>query len=81
MVRDLRRRRGHRARRDRGQGLNLGIDFKGGTQIAFETPQPVSLDEVRAQAARIGEASAQIQGRGTATGGDAYRNCTVTPSR
>ena len=59
------------------KGLNLGIDFKGGTQIAFETPTPVSLDEVRAEAARIGEASAQIQGRGTATGGDAYRSFTV----
>ena len=22
------------------KGLNLGIDFKGGTQIAFETPSP-----------------------------------------
>ncbi len=59
------------------KGLNLGIDFQGGTQVAFETPQPVSLDEVRAQAARIGEASAQIQGRGTATGGESYRNFTV----
>jgi SecD/SecF fusion protein len=59
------------------KGLNLGIDFKGGTQIAFSTPQPVSLDEVRSQAARIGEASAQIQGRGTATGGDAYRSFTI----
>ena len=26
------------------KGLNLGIDFKGGTQIAFETPTPVSLE-------------------------------------
>jgi SecD/SecF fusion protein len=59
------------------KGLNLGIDFKGGTQIAFETPKPVALDDVRAQAARIGEANAQIQGRGTATGGDSYRNFTV----
>jgi SecD/SecF fusion protein len=59
------------------KGLNLGIDFQGGTQIAFETPQPVSLDEVRAQAARIGEASAQIQGRGTVTGDDAYRSFTI----
>ena len=46
------------------KGLNLGIDFRGGTQIAFETPQPVSLDQVRAQAAEIGQANAQIQGRG-----------------
>jgi SecD/SecF fusion protein len=59
------------------KGLNLGIDFRGGTQIAFSTPTPVALDEVRAQAARIGEANAQIQGRGTATGGDAYQSFTV----
>ena len=26
------------------RGLNLGIDFKGGTQIAFETPAPTSLE-------------------------------------
>jgi SecD/SecF fusion protein len=59
------------------KGLNLGIDFQGGTQIAFSTPAPVSLEEVRAEAARIGEASAQIQGRGTATGGDGYQSFTV----
>jgi SecD/SecF fusion protein len=59
------------------KGLNLGIDFQGGTQIAFETPKPVALDQVRSEAARIGEASAQIQGRGTATGGDSYQSFTV----
>ncbi len=32
------------------KGLNLGIDFKGGTQVTFQTPQPVALDDVRAQA-------------------------------
>ena len=58
------------------KGLNLGIDFRGGTQIAFETPQPVSLDQVRAQAAEIGQANAQIQGRGPSTG-DSYRSFTV----
>ena len=49
------------------RGLNLGIDFKGGTQIAFETPAPTSLETVRAQAARVGQANAQIQGRGPST--------------
>jgi SecD/SecF fusion protein len=58
------------------KGLNLGIDFRGGTQIAFETPQPVSLDSVRAQAAKIGQANAQIVGRGAGTG-DSYRSFTV----
>ena len=62
------------------KGLNLGIDFEGGTRITFETQRPVPLDEVRAQAARIGQANAQIQGRGTATGpdGESYREFIVS---
>ncbi len=47
-------------------GLNLGIDFEGGTQINFRTPQPTSLETVREQAAAIGQADAVIQGRGSA---------------
>src|SRR6476659_8873229 len=58
------------------EGLNLGIDFKGGTQIAFETPQPVQLDQVREQAGKIGQANAVIQGRGSSSGG-AYRSFQV----
>ncbi len=49
-------------------GLNLGIDFRGGTQINFSTPQPVALEDVRAQAQGIGQEDAVIQGRGEATG-------------
>jgi SecD/SecF fusion protein len=56
------------------RGLNLGIDFKGGTQIAFATPAPTSLQTVRVQAARVGQAGAQIQGRGPSTGGDKYKS-------
>ncbi len=61
------------------KGLNFGIDFQGGTQVAFETPRPVPLEQVRTQAANIGQASAQIQGRGSAAGpsGDAYRSFTI----
>jgi len=64
--------------------LNLGIDFKGGTQVAFTTPQPVALDKVRAETAKIGQAGAVIQGRG-ASQNDAYRSFqirteTLTPS-
>jgi SecD/SecF fusion protein len=51
------------------QGLNLGIDFEGGTQITFKTPQPTSLETVRDQAAQIGQSGAVIQGRGTSTDG------------
>ena len=59
------------------KGLNLGIDFKGGTQIAFKTPAPVSLSKVRADAARIGRSDAVIQGRGTQTGTESYRSFQV----
>ena len=52
------------------QGLNLGIDFKGGTQLSFKTPTPVSLDIVRAQTAKVGHANAVIQGRGASTNGN-----------
>jgi SecD/SecF fusion protein len=46
------------------KGLNLGIDFEGGTQISFKTPQPVSLEKVRTEAEQIGQGNAFIQGRG-----------------
>jgi SecD/SecF fusion protein len=51
------------------QGLNLGIDFKGGTQLSFKTPVPVSLETVRAQTAKVGHSNAVIQGRGASTNG------------
>jgi len=51
------------------QGLNLGIDFEGGSQISFKVDQPVAVDDVRAEAAKLGLASAVIQGRGDSTGG------------
>jgi SecD/SecF fusion protein len=50
-------------------GLNLGIDFKGGTQITFRTAEPTSLEQVRQEAAGIGQAGAVIQGRGESTDG------------
>jgi SecD/SecF fusion protein len=51
------------------KGLNLGIDFKGGTQVTFKTQQPTLLETVRKQAARIGQSGAVIQGRGTSVDG------------
>jgi SecD/SecF fusion protein len=48
-------------------GLNLGIDFRGGSQLSFSTPEPTSLEEVRSQAAQFGQAGAVIQGRGAST--------------
>jgi SecD/SecF fusion protein len=55
------------------KGLNLGIDFKGGTQVSFATTQPVSLSAVRKQTADIGHADAVVQGRGKTTGSDRYQ--------
>jgi SecD/SecF fusion protein len=50
-------------------GLNLGIDFKGGTQLTFRTAEPTSLEQVRKEAAAIGQAGAVIQGRGGSADG------------
>ncbi len=47
------------------KGLNLGIDFRGGTQIAFKTQKYVPIDDVRSQMRAIGHRSAIIQGRGS----------------
>jgi SecD/SecF fusion protein len=62
------------------KGLNLGIDFKGGTQITFKTQQPTGLDTVRSQAAKIGQANAVIQGRGTSQNGNFTSFQIRTPS-
>jgi SecD/SecF fusion protein len=51
------------------QGLNLGIDFKGGSQISFKTPQPHAVEDVRTEAAGAGLAGAVIQGRGPVQNG------------
>jgi SecD/SecF fusion protein len=51
------------------KGLNLGIDFEGGTEVSFTTPQPTSIEEVRAQTAKIGQGNAVIQGTGQAVDG------------
>jgi len=55
------------------QGLNLGIDFEGGTKVTFTTPQPVALEDVRSTASDLDLGSAQIQGRGQVSAGDSYR--------
>ena len=44
-------------------GLNLGIDFRGGTQITLTTPQPTALQDVRAQAQQTGHGSARSRER------------------
>jgi SecD/SecF fusion protein len=55
------------------KGLNLGIDFRGGSQINFTTAQFVQLDDVRAEAQEIGREGAVIQGKGDAGPNESYR--------
>jgi SecD/SecF fusion protein len=55
------------------KGLNLGIDFKGGTQVSFTTPQPTSLSSVRAQTTKFGKEPV-VQGRGKSFRSDEYRS-------
>ncbi len=54
-------------------GLNLGIDFRGGTEITFTTTQPTSLADVRQEAGDVGQGGAQIQGAGAVVGNEQYR--------
>jgi SecD/SecF fusion protein len=57
-------------------GLNLGIDFRGGTQTEFTSTQPVALADIRAEASRLGQGNAVIQGVGESVDG-AYRDFVV----
>src|SRR5262249_39437821 len=52
------------------RGLNLGIDFKGGTQLAFRTTSPKSTADIRNVMSADGYADAVIQGRGPSTNGN-----------
>jgi SecD/SecF fusion protein len=56
------------------KGLNLGIDFKGGTQVTFKTPKPVSLAAVRSEADKIPKQTPEVQGKGKLFGSDSYKN-------
>jgi SecD/SecF fusion protein len=53
------------------RGLNLGIDFKGGTQITFNTRQAYSTGDVQKIAAGkdVDRPDAVVQGRGPSVGG------------
>ena len=53
------------------KGLNLGIDFEGGTKITASVPSDsrVAIDDVRSQASDLGLGNAQIVGRGAAVDG------------
>jgi SecD/SecF fusion protein len=60
------------------KGLNLGIDFDGGSRIAFTTPESVQVEDVRAEAGSVDRASAQIQGRGPEQADGGFRQFTIT---
>ena len=59
------------------KGLNLGIDFKGGTQISFTTPTPKPITNVRNEMAAIGRGDAVVQGRGAVFGSESYKSYQV----
>jgi SecD/SecF fusion protein len=59
------------------RGLNLGIDFKGGSQLTFKTPVAHTTGDVRQVMKTQGYADAVIQGRGSATNGDQYKTFQV----
>ena len=49
------------------QGLNLGIDFKGGNALEITMSRPAPLGELRTALAQIGAHDAQVQGFGSPT--------------
>jgi SecD/SecF fusion protein len=51
------------------RGLNLGIDFKGGTQVTFNTHQAYSQGDVSRFMASQGKPDAVVQGRGQSVDG------------
>ena len=55
------------------KGLNLGIDFEGGSQLSFSTPRSVQIADVRAEAEAVGRGNAVIQGRGKQAADGGYR--------
>ena len=51
------------------KGLNLGIDFRGGTQITLETQRPTNVADVRTEADRLGVGTTVVQGLGKEVSG------------
>ena len=58
-------------------GLNLGIDFEGGSQLGFTTQQAQAISSVREELAQLGLADATIYGRGEEAAGGGFREFSV----
>jgi SecD/SecF fusion protein len=52
------------------RGLNLGIDFKGGTQVTFKTHKAYSTGALQSFMAQQGQRDAVVQGAGKSVHGD-----------
>ncbi len=46
-------------------GLNVGVDFKGGTVVSIRTEQPANIDELRGKIDGLGLGSAELQEYGS----------------
>jgi preprotein translocase subunit SecF len=46
-------------------GLNVGVDFKGGTVVSIRTEQPANIDELRSKVDSLGLGSAELQEYGS----------------
>jgi SecD/SecF fusion protein len=51
------------------KGLNLGIDFRGGSQITLQTDRPTDIAAVRRETVELGLENAVVQGTGTEVSG------------
>lgn len=50
------------------RGLNFGIDFKGGSEIALQFSKPISIAEVRTEVEKIGLGNVEVKTFGGSTG-------------
>ncbi|WP_421694632.1 protein translocase subunit SecF [Aestuariivirga sp.] len=68
-------------------GLNVGVDFKGGTVMTIRTAQPANIEQLRGQVSELGFGQAEIQEFGSPNdvlirlpaveGGDAAQQTTI----
>jgi SecD/SecF fusion protein len=54
------------------KGLNLGIDFRGGTQLTLNVDEPTEVSAVRSEVDQIGLSNAVVQGRGQELAGGTF---------